>query len=89
VTGEELAPRKRRRRRRGKPVEGATAESASGTTPATPRAERTPRPPRHDPRPARAPGEAPAATGESKPGLFGRVARGLKSLITRAPRSQH
>jgi ATP-dependent RNA helicase RhlB len=89
VTGEELAPRKRRRRRRGKPVDGAAAEGAGGTAPATPRAERTPRPPRHDPRPARAPGEAPAAAGESKPGLLGRVARGLKSLITRAPRSQH
>jgi ATP-dependent RNA helicase RhlB len=90
VTGEELAPRKRRRRRRGKPVEGAAAESANGAS-STPRPERTPRPPRHDPRPARAPGEAPVAAkaGEGKPGLLGRVARGLKSLITRAPRSQH
>ncbi|WP_202908937.1 hypothetical protein, partial [Cognatilysobacter segetis] len=59
--------------------------------PATPRPERTPRPPRHDPRPARASGEAPAAAASqaAKPGLLGRVARGLKSLITRAPRSQH
>ena len=91
VTGEELAPRKRRRRRRGKPVDAAAAEGANGAAASTPRPERTPRPPRHDPRPARASGDAPAAatTSESKPGLLGRVARGLKSLITRAPRNQH
>ncbi|MGY4517459.1 ATP-dependent RNA helicase RhlB [Lysobacter sp. HA18] len=95
VTGEELAPRKRRRRRRGKPVDGAVAaESGSGSNgAATPRPERTPRPPRHEPRGGRAQGSdapAPAAvTSDAKPGLLGRVARGLKSLITRAPRSQH
>ncbi|MGY3266191.1 ATP-dependent RNA helicase RhlB [Lysobacter sp. HA35] len=95
VTGEELAPRKRRRRRRGKPVDGAAAaESGSSSNgSATPRPERTPRPPRHEPRGGRAQGSdapAPAAvTSDAKPGLLGRVARGLKSLITRAPRSQH
>jgi ATP-dependent RNA helicase RhlB len=89
VTGEALAPRKRRRRRKGKPVDGASAEAGATTTAARP--ERTPRPPRHDPRPARAAGEAPvvAKPQDAKPGLLGRVARGLKSLITRAPRNQH
>ncbi|GAB1594817.1 ATP-dependent RNA helicase RhlB [Lysobacter claricitrinus] len=94
VTGEELAPRKRRRRRRGKPVDGAVAaESGSNNGAATPRPERMPRPPRHEPRGGRAQGSdapAPAAvTSDAKPGLLGRVARGLKSLITRAPRNQH
>ncbi|GAB2504017.1 ATP-dependent RNA helicase RhlB [Lysobacter humi (ex Lee et al. 2017)] len=99
VTGEELAPRKRRRRRRGKPVDGAAVDAtATPGAPAAPRAERSPR---HEPRATRTQpnsprakaeleaARAPAPSPEAKPGLLHRVARGLKSLVTRAPRNQH
>ncbi|NUO77147.1 MAG: ATP-dependent RNA helicase RhlB, partial [Lysobacter sp.] len=74
----ERAPRKRRRRRGGRRVEGAEGASVqAAVNPATPSAK---------------PAEAKPATvvsGEAKPGLLGRIGRGLKSLVTRAPRSQH
>ncbi|UHQ23143.1 ATP-dependent RNA helicase RhlB [Lysobacter sp. 5GHs7-4] len=74
----ERAPRKRRRRRGGRRVEGAEGASVqAAATPATPSAK-----------PAEAK-PAAAASGEAKPGLLGRIGRGLKSLVTRAPRSQH
>jgi ATP-dependent RNA helicase RhlB len=45
------------------------------------------------PAPARAAAAKPApaapAGGADKPSLFSRLGRGLKSLVTRAPRSQH
>ncbi|GAB6196161.1 ATP-dependent RNA helicase RhlB [Lysobacter xanthus] len=93
VTGEALAPRKRRRRRKGKPVDGAEAGAS-----ASPRAEggtTESRPTRTQPRTPRAKAELEAsrnaaeAPAASRPGLLHRVARGLKSLVTRAPRNQH
>jgi ATP-dependent RNA helicase RhlB len=98
ATGEELPPRKRRRRRRGKPVDGAgTAESDPQAAPAnaTPRADRGPRevrPTRTQPHSPRAKAEldaAQSAPADARPGLMSRVARGLKALVTRAPRNQH
>ncbi|MFC7302587.1 ATP-dependent RNA helicase RhlB, partial [Cognatiluteimonas weifangensis] len=83
----ERAPRKRRRRRGGKRLEGAEAATASrpqATVPARAAAEVVAT--RVAPRPAAAP------AGADKPGessLLTRIGRGLKSLVTRAPRSQH
>jgi ATP-dependent RNA helicase RhlB len=73
----ERAPRKRRRRRGGKPVEGAAA--AIGMT--TPSQTVT--------REIKATIGKKSAGGESEPSLLARIGRGLKSLVTRAPRSQH
>ncbi len=74
----EAAPRKRRRRRGGKRIEGADTAST--------------------PMPTRTPGPAqvvatrvtpkPLATTDA-PSLLSRLGRGLKSLVKRAPRSQH
>jgi ATP-dependent RNA helicase RhlB len=74
----EAAPRKRRRRRGGKRIEGADAASAAtpmhATGPSQVVATRvTPK---------------PVTTTES-PSLLSRLGRGLKSLVKRAPRSQH
>jgi ATP-dependent RNA helicase RhlB len=95
----ERPPRKRRRRRRGQKVEGgATAQAGSEHGPAKPRGEAKPRnAPRkqaagdaaaarkpRDAAPARSPEPASPA-----PSLLGRLGRGLKSLVTRAPRNQH
>ena len=95
VTGEPLAPRKRRRRRAGKPVEGASAENAALSADARPEprhAQPDARAPRTQPRTPRAKAELEAMKAkpaEAKPGLLSRVARGLKSLVTRGPRNQH
>ena len=82
----EQAPRKRRRRRRGKPVEG-------GESTAAPQAARAPRSdqPAKPARPARA-AKAPASdrTAPASPSsLLSRIGRGLKSLVTRGPRTRH
>ncbi len=77
----ERAPRKRRRRRGGKRIaEGDTAARA-----ATPQREAKPAP-------SRVPASrqaAPAPTPAAKPSLLSRLGRGLKSLVTRSPSSQH
>jgi ATP-dependent RNA helicase RhlB len=79
----EHAPRKRRRRRGGRRIEGAegatTAQPAQvAATKAAPAAK------------SGAAKPAPAGEGEAKQGgLLSRIGRGLKSLVTRAPRSQH
>ncbi|KQZ56951.1 MULTISPECIES: ATP-dependent RNA helicase RhlB [unclassified Lysobacter] len=79
----EHAPRKRRRRRGGRRIEGAEGATPGQTTQvaATKAA------------PAAKSGAAkPAPAGESdakQGGLLSRIGRGLKSLVTRAPRSQH
>jgi len=92
----ERPPRKRRRRRRGQKVEGGEAKVQAG-------AERSEAKPRNAPRgqaagdasaarpSARKPRDAtPARSPEpSPPSLLGRLGRGLKSLVTRAPRNQH
>ena len=82
VEGEPRA-RKRRRRRGGKRVngEGATQPAAA-----------QPRSPNSAPKPA-APVQARPAPAAASPGdkgsLLSRLGKGLKSLVTRAPRSQH
>lgn len=79
----EHAPRKRRRRRGGRRIEGAegatTAQPAQvGATKAAPAAK------------SGAAKPAPAGESDAKQGgLLSRIGRGLKSLVTRAPRSQH
>jgi len=81
----ERAPRKRRRRRGGKRIEGAetgtvqhvVAGDASAARPAAKSAK-----PVHKP-------ATPAAGAGTPPSLLARIGRGLKSLVTRAPRSQH
>jgi ATP-dependent RNA helicase RhlB len=86
----EHATRKRRRRRGGKRLDGAdTATTPAAATQAQP----GPRQPRDRPRhggngqgaakPAGKDAGAPAAS------LISRIGRGLKSLVTRGPRSQH
>jgi len=90
ATGDaERAPRKRRRRRAGRPLE-AGAENAGGAG--------TPKPAKSDTAGPRAPRESRAAASPAahadapataKPGFLGRIGRGLKSLVKRAPRSQH
>jgi ATP-dependent RNA helicase RhlB len=78
----EHAPRKRRRRRGGKRIEGADAvqqRSGSGQEVTKPRGSG-----RHP-----APAPKPQAGGTGEPSLLSRIGRGLKSLVTRAPRSQH
>ncbi len=81
VDGEKPA-RKRRRRRGGKPVENAAAASAS----VTPSQEATVKPAAKSAKPADASAGNKAA---SPPSLFSRIGKGLKSLVTRAPRNQH
>src|SRR6476661_3073986 len=81
VTGEPLAPRKRRRRRSGKPVDGAGAEGTAASNDARPEPRHaTPdaRAPRTQPRTPRAKAELEAMkakAAEPKPSLLNRVAR--------------
>jgi ATP-dependent RNA helicase RhlB len=77
----ERKPRKRRRRRGGRKVEG---ESGNAAAPAPRNAQ--PKPSAVPATKAEAP---PAPKPEKSPGLLGRIGRGLKSLVTRAPNSQH
>src|SRR6476469_703907 len=79
VPDADRAPRKRRRRRGGKRIEGAEAATA---TPAV----RTPTAPSQ----VIATRVTPKSTnGGEEPSLLSRIGKGLKSLVTRAPRSQH
>lgn len=73
----ERAPRKRRRRRGGRRIEGAdgTVPTNAGSTP-------------KQPTQVHAQKVAPKQDGD-KLGLLHRIGRGLKSLISRSPRSQH
>lgn len=77
VADTERAPRKRRRRRGGRRIEG-NGEAAAPAVAAQGKASHVP---------AQKPAHA-AAQGEQA-GLLHRIGRKLKSLITRAPRSQH
>jgi ATP-dependent RNA helicase RhlB len=81
----ERAPRKRRRRRGGKRIEGAEAAAIPQQAKGPSEVVAT----RVAPRPAaaRSGTDKGAAAGESS--LLSRIGRGLKSLVTRAPRSQH
>ena len=75
----ERAPRKRRRRRGGRRIEGADALEMQGM-PASGSSSKGASTP--------AAGDA-GASADVRPSLLARVAKGLKSLVTRAPRSQH
>jgi ATP-dependent RNA helicase RhlB len=75
----ERAPRKRRRRRGGRRIEGAEGTSAPAAS---------------APQKPRSPTQVHAQKPTTKPdgdklGLLHRIGRGLKSLISRSPRSQH
>lgn len=75
----ERAPRKRRRRRGGRRIEGAEGASAP--------AANAPQKPRS---PTQVHAQKPTAKPDGdKLGLLHRIGRGLKSLISRSPRSQH
>jgi ATP-dependent RNA helicase RhlB len=85
----ERAPRKRRRRRGGKRIENgdAAVQHVVGGDASTVRA-----PAASAHKPAHKPAAKPAgksAGAETAPSLLARIGRGLKSLVTRAPRSQH
>lgn len=71
----ERAPRKRRRRRGGRRIEGADGAVAAATAPASKQ-------------PTQVHAQKAAKDGD-KLGLLHRIGRGLKSLISRSPRSQH
>jgi ATP-dependent RNA helicase RhlB len=87
----ERAPRKRRRRRGGRRIEDG-AEAAGTAQPAAAMDGRAagsvPTAPAKSRKPAE-PGAKSSPAAESRPGLLRRIGRGLKSLVTRAPRSQH
>jgi ATP-dependent RNA helicase RhlB len=85
----ERAPRKRRRRRGGKRIEGgesAVQHVVGGDASSV----RAPKAPVHKPatKSATKSSTKPAGT-DASASLLARIGRGLKSLVTRAPRSQH
>ncbi|OHE84070.1 MAG: ATP-dependent RNA helicase RhlB [Lysobacterales bacterium RIFOXYD1_FULL_69_11] len=85
-------PRKRRRRRGGRKLAEGEAAAPAAAGNATPAAAPTPRrsgPTQVNARKANAGAPAASTPAAEKPGLLGRIGRGLKSLVTRAPRSQH
>ncbi|MDQ3511737.1 MAG: ATP-dependent RNA helicase RhlB, partial [Pseudomonadota bacterium] len=85
-------PRKRRRRRNGRPVEGGaegTKATATGTGRAPSASPSAPARGKNPPAKPAAPKPDAGATPSVQPGLLGRIGRGLKSLVTRAPRSNH
>jgi ATP-dependent RNA helicase RhlB len=81
----ERAPRKRRRRRGGKRIEGAEAAAMPQQAKGPSEVVAT----RVTPRPAPLRAGADKGGTASEPSLLSRIGRGLKSLVTRAPRSQH
>ena len=74
----ERAPRKRRRRRGGKRINGEGASTQSMPAASRPGASK--------PAPTQ---RAAPDPGNDKPSLLSRIGKGIKSLVTRAPRSQH
>ena len=87
----ERPARKRRRRRRGKRIEGADAAAPAQQQARQGGDEGQPRAPRKRKPAAAANGAAKQDAGKPAPApsLLSRIGRGLKSLVTRAPRSQH
>ena len=82
----ERAPRKRRRRRGGKRVEGGEGSAPQAATNGNGNA---PRGSGRHPAPAPKPRRDAEPGGASQPSLLSRIGRGLKSLVTRGPRSNH
>ncbi|MBS0217778.1 MAG: ATP-dependent RNA helicase RhlB [Proteobacteria bacterium] len=79
---ENKAPRKRRRRRKGRAVDGAaTPQQETSTQQRAPRRDNASG--KHDHAAAK-----PAAE-QTKPGLLGRIGRGLRRLVTRGASQQH
>ena len=76
VDGDKPA-RKRRRRRGGKPVENAADNTSTSHVAAVKPAAKSAKP------------VEAAAANKSEPSLLSRIGKGLKSLVTRAPRNQH
>jgi ATP-dependent RNA helicase RhlB len=76
VDGDKPA-RKRRRRRGGKAVENAAETTSTSQVAAVKPASRSAKP------------VEAAAASKSEPSLLSRIGKGLKSLVTRAPRNQH
>ena len=79
----ERAPRKPRRRRSGKRIDDAAPAQATATSATSTRAPSSAQviATRVTPK--------PSIAGTDAPSLLSRLGRGLKSLVTRAPRSQH
>ena len=90
-------PRKRRRRRGGRKLaDGETAPAGPQAAAPQPAREGSARPAQRTSGPTQVAAGKPApktpaanTASADKPGLIGRIGRGLKSLVTRAPRSQH
>jgi len=91
VAGEQRPPRKRRRRRGGRKLEGeggnavgqpAAGQQAAGQNQSSGKATQVAA---NKPQPA----SKPASGSGDKPGLLGRIKRGLQSMVTRGPNSQH
>ncbi|CAG4968744.1 ATP-dependent RNA helicase RhlB [Novilysobacter luteus] len=90
-------PRKRRRRRGGRKLaDGETASAGPQAAAPQPPREGPPRPAQRTSGPTQVAAGKPApktpaanTASADKPGLIGRIGRGLKSLVTRGPRSQH
>ncbi len=80
---EQDRPRKRRRRRGGRRVEGgeAVAQNAAPAQSAQTASVRAPQQVK--------PSKPATASSEPAPSLLSRIGRGLKKLVTRAPRTQH
>ena len=92
----EPAARKPRRRRGGRRIDGAEAAAPASASPAASPGDagtarntvpgKATQVAAHRPAPKGAASSVPA---DAQPGLLGRLGRGLKSMITRGPRSQH
>ena len=76
----------RRRRRGGKRVEGGEGSAPQAATNGNGNA---PRGSGRHPAPAPKPRRDAEPGGASQPSLLSRIGRGLKSLVTRGPRSNH
>ncbi len=90
----EPAPRKPRRRRGGRRIDGADVAAPAGAGPTVaagnPGAARNAASGKTTQITAtRPPAKDVGAVADARPGLLGRLGRGIKSMITRGPRSQH
>ncbi|HTM69975.1 MAG TPA: ATP-dependent RNA helicase RhlB [Luteimonas sp.] len=99
LAGDGQAPRKRRRRRGGRRTDGAEGAQAQGAghddarqagrQPSSGKPAPGKSGQRDDKRGGSRHSPPPASRGEAGGSLLSRIGRGLRSLVTRAPRSQH
>ncbi len=88
AVGAEKPARKRRRRRGGKPLEnGAATTESTSTAPSTSTTQVAAA--KQAAKPAKVAAASTAHQPAASPSLFTRIGKGLKSLVTRGPRSQH